>query len=182
MYPAHPSSPSFVLEEHSSVCFYNPMGKAGVIEPTAHGSVHTLPAITTLGHQRAMSSNLLTEAVFEATTEGKMSNVTERPGGCVDIWPYVKKVQQSVDLPQSVVEGQFVHCVYRSQFDHCEHVLIPTGRHNVFLVVVVDRVHGSVYGQRVLDLNEEYGLAGAIAEAYDHQVTAANAAYCSQLV
>lgn len=114
-----------------------------------------------------MCPNLLTEAAFEATTEGKMSNVTGRPGGCTDIWPYVKKVQQSVDLPQSVVEGQLVQDVYRSQFDHCDHVLIPTGRQNVFLVVVVDRVHGSVYGHCVLDLNAEYDLGGAIAEAYD---------------
>jgi len=143
------------------------MGTSGVIEPTAQGSMHTHPAITPLGHQRAICPNLLTEAAFEATTEGKMSNVTGRPGGCTDIWPYVKKVQQSVDLPQSVVEGQLVQDVYRSQFDHCDHVLIPTGRHNIFLVVVVDRVHDSVYGHRVLDLDAEYGLAGAIGEAYD---------------
>jgi hypothetical protein len=46
---------------------------------------------------------------------------------------------------------------YRSQFNHYDHVLVPAGRFNTFLVVVVDRVHGSVYGHRVLDLGAEYG-------------------------
>ena len=108
-----------------------------------------------------MSPNSLTETIFKATTEGKMSNVTQQPGGCIDIWPYVRMVQESVELPQQVIDGQFVEYVYRSQFNHYDHVLIPAGRHNVFLVIVVDRVHGSVYGHRVLDLTAEYGLADA---------------------
>jgi hypothetical protein len=105
-----------------------------------------------------MSPNPLTEAIFKATTEGKMTNVTEQPGDCIDIWPYVRMVQQLVALPQQVVDGQFVEYVYRSEFGHYDHVLVPAGRFNVFLVIVVDRVHGSVYGHRILDLNAEYGL------------------------
>lgn len=105
-----------------------------------------------------MSPNLLTETIFKATTEGKMSDVTKQPGACVDIWPYARLVQKSVELPQKVLDGQFVEYVYRSQFNHYDHVLIPAGRFNVFLVIVVDRMHGSVYGHRILDLNAEYGL------------------------
>ena len=90
-----------------------------------------------------------------------MSNVTQQPGGCIDIWPYAKMVQQSVELPQRVIDGQFVQYVYRSKFNHYDHVLVPAGRYNAFLVIVVDRVHGSVYGHRVLDLNAEYGLMEA---------------------
>jgi hypothetical protein len=67
-------------------------------------------------------------------------------------------VQDSVGLPQQVIDGQFVEYVYRSQFNHYDHVLIPAGRFNVFLVIVADRIHGSVFGHRVLDLNAEYGL------------------------
>lgn len=48
--------------------------------------------------------------------------------------------------------------MYRSQFGHYDHVLVPVGRFNTFLVVVVDRSHGCVYGHRLLDLNAEYGL------------------------
>ena len=105
-----------------------------------------------------MSPNALTETVFKATTEDKMTDVTKTPGDCLDIWPYVRMVQDSVELPQQVIDGEWVEYVYRSEFGHYDHVLVPAGRFNVFLVIVVDRVHGSVYGHRVLDLNAEYGL------------------------
>jgi hypothetical protein len=62
-----------------------------------------------------MSPNPLTETVFKATTEGKMSNVTQQPGGCIDIWPYVRMVQQSVELPQQVIDGQLCH-LWRGDF------------------------------------------------------------------
>lgn len=48
--------------------------------------------------------------------------------------------------------------VYRSESGHYDHVLIPTGRHNVYLVIVVDRVGHLIFGHRILDLNELYGL------------------------
>jgi len=104
-----------------------------------------------------MSPNPLTEALFKSTTEGKMSNVTQQPGDCIDIWPYVRQLQESTQVPQKALHGRFVEYVYRSQFNHYDHVLIPSGI-NVFLVIVVDRIHCSVYGHRILDLNVEYGL------------------------
>ena len=105
-----------------------------------------------------MSPNLLTEDVFKATADGKMTNVTEQPEACADIWPYVRLIQQSVALPQPVVERELVELVYRSESGHYDHVLIPTGRHNVYLVIVVDRVGHLIFGHRILDLNELYGL------------------------
>lgn len=111
-----------------------------------------------------MSPNLLTEPLFKATTEGKMTDVTQQPGGCIDIWPYVRLVQHSIQLPQRVIDGNWVEYVYRSQFNHYDHVLIPAGRFNTFLVVVVDRVHGSIFGHKVLDLNAEYGLTATQSE------------------
>jgi site-specific DNA-adenine methylase len=74
------------------------------------------------------------------------------------IWPYVRLVQQSVELPQRVLERELVECVYRSESGHYDHVLVPTGRHNVFLTIVVDRVHRLIFGHRILDLNALYGL------------------------
>jgi hypothetical protein len=109
--------------------------------------------------QSAMSPNPLSETIFKTTTEGKMSNVTQQPGDCIDIWPYVRVIQETVQLPRQVIDSQFVEYVYRSQFNHYDHVLIPTGRSNVFVVIIVDTIHGSVYGHRVLDLIAEYGLA-----------------------
>jgi hypothetical protein len=105
-----------------------------------------------------MSPNPLSETLFKATTEGKMTDVTKQPGACIDIWPYVAMIRESIGLPQQVFDGHWVQYVYRSQFSHYDHVLIPAGRHNVFLVIVADRLHGSVYGHRVLDLNAEDGL------------------------
>jgi hypothetical protein len=105
-----------------------------------------------------MSPNPLTESIFKATTEGKMTDVTQQPGACTDIWPYVRMIQHAVELPQQAIDGNWVQYVYRSQFNHYDHVLVPAGRFNVFLVIIVDRLHGSVYGHRLIDLNAEYGL------------------------
>jgi hypothetical protein len=52
-------------------------------------------------------------------------------------------IQDVVGLPQQVIDGEWVEYVYRSQFGHFDHVLVPAGRFNVFLVIVVDRVRGS---------------------------------------
>ena len=79
-----------------------------------------------------MSPNPISETLFKATTEGKMMNVTKQPGACIDIWPYVTMIRESVDLPQQVLDGHWVEYVYRSQFGHSDHVLIPAGRFNVF--------------------------------------------------
>ena len=95
-----------------------------------------------------MSPNSLTEAIFKATTEGKMSNVTQQPGHCIDIWPYVRQLQESIQLPRNVLDDRVVEYVYRSQFNHYDHVLIPSAK-NVFLVIVVDRIQASVYGHRI---------------------------------
>jgi hypothetical protein len=100
----------------------------------------------------------LTKTEFEATFGEGMKNVTSLPEAIVDIWPYAREVASSVDLPPSAIEGSLVEYVYRSSDEHYDHVLIPTGERNVFLVVVVDRKHGSVFGHRLLDLNAEYGL------------------------
>jgi hypothetical protein len=105
-----------------------------------------------------MSPNLLTEDAYKATFDGEMTNVTEQPDACVDIWPYVRLVQQSVELPQRVIERELVELVYRSESGHYDHVLIPTGRHNVYLAVIVDRVGHAIFGHRILDLNDLYSL------------------------
>lgn len=75
----------------------------------------------------------------------------------INIWPYVSLLQQSLELPQWIIDKQLVEYVYRSQSSHYNHVLIPFER-STFLVIVVDRVSGSVFGYRILDLNQEYGL------------------------
>jgi hypothetical protein len=108
-----------------------------------------------------LSSNELSEEQFKATTEDKMTNVTQSPGECIDIWPYVKLIQASASLPQQVIDGNWVQYVYRSKTGRFDHVLVPAGRQNVFLVIIVDRPAMRVYGHRIVDLNELYGLDDA---------------------
>ena len=40
-----------------------------------------------------------------------------------------------------------------------EHVLLPCEAPNVFMVIVIDREQGQVYGHHLLDLNRLYGLS-----------------------
>ena len=91
--------------------------------------------------------------------EGRMTDTTREPTARVDIWPYVRLVQSSVGLPQPVLDNEWVGHVYHSESGRYDHVLIPAGPPDTFLVIVVDTVHGSVYGHRLLDLQAEYGLA-----------------------
>jgi hypothetical protein len=107
-----------------------------------------------------MAPNLLSEDDFKATFEGKMFNVTSQPGDCIDIWAYVRRVQSSVELSQHSIDEELVESVYRSQNNKYDHVLVSQGRKNVFLVIVVDKEHRTIYGHRLLDLNAEYGLDG----------------------
>lgn len=105
-----------------------------------------------------MSPNPLGEAAFKATMEGRMTDTARAETTCVDIWPYVRLVQSSACLPQPVLDNEWVEHVYHGESGRYDHVLIPTGRPDTFLVIVVDTVHGSVYGHRLLDLSAEYGL------------------------
>ena len=70
----------------------------------------------------------------------------------------VRRSVPSTDLEGHAIYDRFVECVYRSDDDRFDHVLVMTRTKNVFLAVVVDLVLESVHGDRPLDLNREYGL------------------------
>jgi|SRR6516225_9142445 hypothetical protein len=105
-----------------------------------------------------MQSRLLNEDEFKATMTPKMHNVTETATDVLDIWPYVESVP-AVDLEGHSIDDRFVEVVYRSDDNCFDHVLVMTRTKNVYLVVVVDLAHDSIYGHRLLDLNREYGLS-----------------------
>jgi len=88
----------------------------------------------------------------------KMHNVTETATDVLDVWPYVDSVP-AADLGGHSVYDRFVDVVYRNDDDRFDHVLVMTKTKNVYLVVVVDLAHDSIYGHRLLDLNREYGLS-----------------------
>lgn len=104
-----------------------------------------------------MQTRQLTEGEFKATMTPKMHDVTAMTNGDVDIWPYVSAVP-ATELEGHSIYDRFVDVVYRSDDDRFDHVLVMTKTKNVYLAVVVDVAHGSVYGHRLLDLNREYGL------------------------
>ncbi len=86
-----------------------------------------------------------------------MREVMHETNDVVDSWPYVASVPTR-DLAGHVVGHGLVEHVYRSGDGRFDHVLVVTNSVDVNLVVVVDRVRGSVFGHRLLDLREEYGL------------------------
>ncbi|HEV3262103.1 MAG TPA: hypothetical protein VG013_34950 [Gemmataceae bacterium] len=105
-----------------------------------------------------MQTRQLTEGEFKAAMTPKMHNVTETATDVLDIWPYVDSVPAS-NLEGHSIYDRFVEVVYRTDDDCFDHVNVITRTKNVYLVVVVDLVHDSIYGHRLLDLNREYGLS-----------------------
>jgi hypothetical protein len=103
-----------------------------------------------------MQTRQLTEDEFKAAMTDKMHNVTETATDVLDIWPYVNAVPVS-DLDGHSIYDDFVDAVFRSDDNRFDHVLVMTKTNNVYLAVVVDLAHDSIYGHRLLDLNREYG-------------------------
>jgi hypothetical protein len=105
-----------------------------------------------------MRTRRLKEDEFKATMTPQMHNVTQSATDVLDVWSYVHSVP-SADLDGHSIYDRFVEVVYRSDDGRFDHILVMTRTKNVYLAVVVDLVHNSIYGHRLLDLNREYGLS-----------------------
>jgi hypothetical protein len=105
-----------------------------------------------------MQTRQLSEDEYKATMTPKMHNVTETATDVLDIWPYVDSVP-GTDLEGHAIHDRFVEVVYRSNDNCFDHVLVMMRTKNVYLAVVIDLAHDSIYGHRLLDLNQEYGLS-----------------------
>ena len=99
----------------------------------------------------------LSKEEYLQTFRPPMRNVTGTERSVIDIWPYVNEAI-AADLPQCDPDGVEVELVYRSSDDLFEHVLLPTGEKNVYMVLIVSLRADAVLGHRILDLNQEYGL------------------------
>jgi hypothetical protein len=106
-----------------------------------------------------MKTTLLDEKQFQATFAAPMRDVTAEATNVIDIWPYVDSVPAE-DLGGHKVYDRFVEYVYRDATGRFDHVQVMTRTKNVYLTVVVDLRHDVVYGHRLLDLNEKYGVTG----------------------
>ena len=106
-----------------------------------------------------MNIKPLTEAEFMGTFSEPMKNVIgEESEPIVDIWPYAEEVFAQ-ELPGVSADDAEVGYVYLSGDGKYHQVGIWYGEPNVYLVVVVNLKEASIYGHRILNLSEEYGLS-----------------------
>ena len=94
---------------------------------------------------------------FKETFGDKMIEVTQSANPVVDIWDYVKELVDLNIIEKYVYDNTLVEVVYRNSNSTFDHVLLPTDRENVFIVLVIDLIKESVFGYFRLDLNNEYG-------------------------
>jgi hypothetical protein len=100
---------------------------------------------------------VLSEAEYLHTMRSPMRDVTANLDEGIDIWPYIRTVATTVNIPSIVLQNEWVEYVYRCGDDAFDHILISTDEKNVFLAVIVNRNEQMVYGHHLLDLNEKYG-------------------------
>ena len=100
----------------------------------------------------------LTEKEYKETMTDKMIDVTATADAAVDIWSYVELLTKDNEVSSYVYENQLVEMVYRNNQGTFDHVLIPTDKSNVFVVIIVDLKKEKINGHFRLDLNKEYGL------------------------
>jgi hypothetical protein len=101
----------------------------------------------------------ISEAAFKKTCEGGMNDITTSEiDDPVDIWEYVQELVTAKIIASSVLENQVVEKVYRNQTASYDHILLPTEKPHIFLVIIVDLKEHKVFGHSLLDLEEKYGV------------------------
>jgi hypothetical protein len=99
---------------------------------------------------------LLTAEQFRATV-GETRHRIGDEAPPFDFWPYFETIPAS-DFAGHDCSAGSVEYAWRMSPSPFEHVLINAEDRNVFMVIVLDREAGTVYGHRLLDLNREYSL------------------------
>ena len=106
-----------------------------------------------------MNTKELTEEEYKSTFSEKMNDVTSTAEATVYIWDYVKWLDKlKYHLNMHIITRELVELVYRNSLNTYDHVLIPTSRKNIYLVIIVNIKVEKIFGHYLLDLNKEYGL------------------------
>lgn len=100
----------------------------------------------------------LTEEEFKGTFSPKMREVTETADAVTDIWPMVKLLNDRKIVEDHTYQNELVAHVYRNTASTFDHVLLPGGSKNRFVVIVVDIPEKMVKGYYNLNLDDLYGL------------------------
>ena len=99
---------------------------------------------------------LLTAEQFRATQGEARQRVGPDESPPFDFWPYFETIP-AADFAGHDCSGGVVENAWRVSPGAFEHVLVNSEDRNVFMVLVLDRESGVMYGHRLLDLNCEYG-------------------------
>ncbi|MEN3614799.1 hypothetical protein [Plantactinospora sp. ZYX-F-223] len=100
----------------------------------------------------------LTEDDYKATMALHPIRVDPDEEPPFDFWPYFEAIPPE-DFGGHDFSAGAVPYAWRMPESVYEHVLVRCETPNVFLVLVLDVIGGSVVGHHLLDLNRLYGLA-----------------------
>ncbi|MBT9518714.1 MAG: hypothetical protein IV112_18675 [Methyloversatilis discipulorum] len=104
------------------------------------------------------SPRTLSESEFGATFIPPMNDVTNNAEEVIDLWGYAEPALRQ-EFPEVCSCDWNVKHIYESSNGAFQHVLIPTHKSNLYLVVVIDKLLRQVLGHHMLDLGEKYGVA-----------------------
>lgn len=99
----------------------------------------------------------LSEAEFRTTFAGPMQRVALDAEPPVPFWDYFDAIPADDFADHDCSEGN-VSRAWTDASGCFQHVLVDTDHKNVFMVIVLDLRGRSVFGHRLLDLNNEYGI------------------------
>jgi len=102
-----------------------------------------------------MDVTLLDEPRWKSTFIEPIERVTEGDP-IVDFWPYFDRIPAQDFASHDCSAGE-VEYVYRMG-ERFEHVLVRSTTPNVFLAIVLDLHQRSVFGHRLMNFNEVYGI------------------------
>lgn len=100
----------------------------------------------------------LTEEEFKSKFGNGMIDVTDSAEPVLDIWPYVRELNEQNIVADSILNGELVEHVYRTGTSTFDHILLSGSWSNEYVVLVVDLNNCVIVGHYILDLNSEYGL------------------------
>jgi hypothetical protein len=99
----------------------------------------------------------LSEAEYLATVEVPMKRLAADAEPPFELWDYFDAIPQS-DFEGHDCSAGSVTYVWEHPTGRYQHVLVSSEDKNVLMVLVLNIVRRSVFGHRLLDLNNEYGL------------------------
>ena len=106
-----------------------------------------------------MNVKELSRKEFELTFSERMNDITNKSEAIIDIWEYVKLLDQSkYSIDNSVINKKTVEKAYRNSIKTFDHILIPTSQKNMFLIIIVSIKNKNIFGHYLLDLNKEYSI------------------------